>query len=161
MNCLNCDTELSGTWTKKFCSQSCSAKFNNKARLKNHCLACKTPIQTAAKYCSKACVKSHKDELREAKIIAGEARAPQVKSYLIALHGHRCLDPNCAWDFDKRPINVELEHKDGNASNNKLENCTLLCPNCHSQTSTYKSKNTGNGRKYRMDQYYANKLGAS
>lgn len=30
--------------------------------------------------------------------------------------------------------------------NNKEENLLLLCPNCHSLTSTYKGANKGNGR---------------
>ena len=40
-----------------------------------------------------------------------------------------------------RPIPLELEHIDGNSSNHKLENLTLLCPNCHSFTDTYRGKN--------------------
>lgn len=40
---------------------------------------------------------------------------------------------------------LELDHINGDAANNKLSNLRLLCPNCHSLTSTYrgKSKNTG------------------
>ena len=48
---------------------------------------------------------------------------------------------------------MELEHKDGNSSNNSLDNVCLLCPNCHSQTDTYKNKNKGNGRHYRRLRY--------
>lgn len=40
-----------------------------------------------------------------------------------------------------QPIALELEHIDGNHSNNELTNLTLLCPNCHAQTSTYRGKN--------------------
>ena len=35
-----------------------------------------------------------------------------------------------------------IDHIDGNALNNSEENLRLLCPNCHSLTSTY--RNTGN-----------------
>ena len=63
------------------------------------------------------------------------------------------MNPNCAWDFNKVSINVELEHIDGNSSNNTLENCILLCPNCHSLTHTYKNRNKGNGRAYRRQRY--------
>jgi 5-methylcytosine-specific restriction endonuclease McrA len=42
--------------------------------------------------------------------------------------------------FDK-PISMELDHIDGDRSNHKLENLRMLCPNCHSQTETYRSKN--------------------
>jgi hypothetical protein len=46
---------------------------------------------------------------------------------------------NTTWN--DRPINLELEHINGNKYDNRLENLTILCPNCHAQTSTYKSKN--------------------
>ncbi|UYL05111.1 hypothetical protein DIDNDMLP_00121 [Klebsiella phage KP13-7] len=40
-----------------------------------------------------------------------------------------------------KPIPIELEHKDGDNTNNEIENLCLLCPNCHAQTDTYKGKN--------------------
>lgn len=39
------------------------------------------------------------------------------------------------------PAPLELEHIDGNHFNNDLENLTILCINCHSQTETYVDKN--------------------
>lgn len=39
------------------------------------------------------------------------------------------------------PMPLELEHRDGDSSNNQLENLELLCPNCHAQTPTYRSRN--------------------
>ena len=38
-------------------------------------------------------------------------------------------------------IPLELEHIDGNTRNNLRENLTLLCPNCHALTPTYRGKN--------------------
>lgn len=40
-----------------------------------------------------------------------------------------------------KPIPLELEHINGNSSDNRLENLTMLCPNCHAQTPTYRGKN--------------------
>ena len=46
---------------------------------------------------------------------------------------------------------LELEHIDGDWSNTRLENLTLLCPNCHSLTATFKALNRGRGRLGRHD----------
>ena len=37
-------------------------------------------------------------------------------------------------------IKLELEHKDGNTSNNLRNNLEGLCPNCHSLTPTWRKK---------------------
>jgi 5-methylcytosine-specific restriction endonuclease McrA len=40
-------------------------------------------------------------------------------------------------------INCELDHINGNRHDHRLQNLRMLCPNCHSQTSTYCAKNKG------------------
>lgn len=47
---------------------------------------------------------------------------------------------NTTWNDQLIPL--EVHHKDGNKSNNELENLELLCPNCHALTDTYRGKNT-------------------
>ena len=44
--------------------------------------------------------------------------------------------------WNKQKIVLQLEHKNGNNTDNRLENLEFLCPNCHSQTSTFTSKNS-------------------
>jgi Zn finger protein HypA/HybF involved in hydrogenase expression len=47
-------------------------------------------------------------------------------------------------DWVKGPLNLELDHIDGDNKNNTITNLRFLCPNCHSQTETFKGKgNTG------------------
>jgi 5-methylcytosine-specific restriction endonuclease McrA len=36
-----------------------------------------------------------------------------------------------------KPINLHLDHIDGNKSNEVRSNLRMICPNCHSQTETY------------------------
>ena len=41
-------------------------------------------------------------------------------------------------------LNCELHHKDGNASNHNFDNLEIVCPNCHSQTETFRALNKRN-----------------
>ena len=53
---------------------------------------------------------------------------------------HKCeCCGNIKW-LDK-PIKLELHHINGDNTDNRIENISLLCPNCHSYTDTYRSKN--------------------
>lgn len=53
---------------------------------------------------------------------------------------HKCYKCNLT-TWNNQPIPIELEHIDGNHYNNQITNLTLLCPNCHAQTPTYRGKN--------------------
>lgn len=40
-----------------------------------------------------------------------------------------------------KKLSLQLDHINGQPKDNRLENIRLLCPNCHSLTSTYSGKN--------------------
>jgi hypothetical protein len=44
-------------------------------------------------------------------------------------------------EWNKLPITLQAHHIDGDRTNNVLDNLSLLCPNCHSQTDNFGSKN--------------------
>lgn len=55
---------------------------------------------------------------------------------------HRCACCGLT-EWQGEPIPLELDHIDGDRSNNLLENLRLLCPNCHARTDTYRGRNVG------------------
>jgi len=56
------------------------------------------------------------------------------------------LEPRCSScggvEWMGKSIPLELDHVDGDKTNNQLENIRLICPNCHALTPTYRGKNT-------------------
>ena len=46
-------------------------------------------------------------------------------------------------DWFDEPLIFEIHHKDGNKKNNDRNNVECLCPNCHSQTDTWRRNNKG------------------
>jgi 5-methylcytosine-specific restriction endonuclease McrA/biotin operon repressor len=70
-----------------------------------------------------------------------------LKQRLIAagLKENRC--ERCGiTEWQGEPLNMQLHHKDGDPTNNELENLELLCGNCHCQTDTWGGRN-GHRRK--------------
>lgn len=49
----------------------------------------------------------------------------------------KCYQCDCVPIWNNKPLNLQLDHINGNNLDNRLENLRILCPNCHSQTSTF------------------------
>jgi hypothetical protein len=122
--------------------------------LEYNCICCGLYVRkanTLGKYCSNACQKKYE---RRVAIVSNTASSTMVKNYIAETVGYFCSE--CGIDkWNGKKIVLELEHKSGNWEDNSLENVCLLCPNCHSQTNTYKNKNNGNGRHSRRMRYAA------
>lgn len=68
------------------------------------------------------------------------SKARFVKPHLIRERGHQCeACRNTQWN--DKPIPLEIHHIDGCNTNNDLSNLSLLCPNCHAFTDTYRRPN--------------------
>ena len=123
----------------------------------NFCLNCDKEINPKNKYCSNKCQREYEQKEFERKWLSGEISGnsdsvwvkirDRVRNYLFKKHDNKCA--RCGWG-ETNPytgkIPLEVEHIDGNANNSVPENLTLLCPNCHSLTATYRGANRGNGR---------------
>lgn len=44
-------------------------------------------------------------------------------------------------DWQSKPLNMHIDHVNGDNQDHRLENLRMLCPNCHSQTPTYGGRN--------------------
>jgi hypothetical protein len=156
--CLECSNNIIdlSCRTRKFCSQSCSAIYNNKLRKKNNadliiCLNCGDEVLNK-KYCNVNCQKLYERKKIFERIENGDITLYEgtYKKYLIYKYGNKCM--SCGWSEINSvtgKVPIQLEHIDGNSSNNNLNNLKLLCPNCHSLTPTFGALNRGNGRKNR------------
>lgn len=120
----------------------------------NTCIHCHSPAAIRAKYCSVQCQADYEynDRLTDWLVNKNPTGGGTIRRYLRETFGYKCSECGIS-DYNTKPITLELEHKDGNSENNSLENLCFLCPNCHSQTPTYRNKNRGNGRYSRRVRY--------
>ena len=76
-------------------------------------------------------------------LVANRSRGRNnIKLRLLAagLKQNRCEECGIT-RWRKRPLSLCLHHVNGDRHDNRLENLVLLCPNCHSQTPNFGSKN--------------------
>ena len=152
---------------REFCSRSCSTSYTNKERSieeknkkpKKKCLNCGEELDNNTKtYCNIRCfheykyknyIKKWKNE--EISGTIGDVWidiSDYIRRYIFEKYDYKCAQ--CGW-AEINPytgtLPLEIEHIDGDATNNKEENLILLCPNCHSLTSTYRGANKGNRKR--------------
>ena len=127
--------------------ENCGKNFNTK--------------QILSKYCSITCANEFKHKIlykdfleKNDKYCRGNYTPKHFKKDFLKEQCNKCAICGCEPIHNNKELVFILDHIDGDASNNKRENLRLICPNCDSQLSTYKSKNKRSTRRY----YWKNKI---
>ncbi len=125
-NCLNCGKEhaFKGySYVNKYCDNKCQREYE----YKHYIAEWKTGTQNG---------------------VNRFGTSKHLYRYILEKQEGKCNI--CGIDsWNGSSLTLELDHKDGNHQNNNEKNLRCICPNCHSQTPTYKAKNVGKGRQYR------------
>lgn len=104
---------------------------------------------------------THWTKKKETKLMPGHFKPRDIKDYLVEKDGPKinsytlkkklisknliqdiCSTCNLKPIWEDKPLSLHLDHINGIHHDNRLENLRLLCPNCHSQTSTFGIKNS-------------------
>lgn len=68
------------------------------------------------------------------KVMRGYVERHQLLEY-------KCQNCGCDGQWQGGQIALEIDHIDGDNTNNELTNLRYLCPNCHALTETYRGRN--------------------
>lgn len=126
-------------------------------RVKHFCCNCGGKVRlNRSKYCSHSCQHENEYNIFIKKWLSKEVNGhsgithsikPQVRRYM--LEKSKCSCSICGWNkkhpIDGKPL-VEIDHIDGNSENSFLDNLRVLCPNCHSETPTFRARNKNSSR---------------
>src|SRR3990167_9897831 len=156
MFCENCSVEHEGSYgSGRFCSSRCARGFSTKTdrreisakvskKLYGRHTGTGNPWSEAAKARVKAAqIERRKIEFQHQMTEAAFEELSRGRKRLRILNEQdfRCAICSGAQSHNGKHLDFDLDHIDGDRTNNSRENLRLICPNCHRQTETWGSRN--------------------
>jgi hypothetical protein len=68
------------------------------------------------------------------------SKTESLKPHLIRERGHQCEKCKTV-EWQGEPVPLEVEHSNGDRTDNRKKNLELLCCNCHALTPTWRGRN--------------------
>jgi len=144
MKCIKCNKEHDGSYgSGKYCSVSCA-----NSRVRTDAVKRKISEGMLKSEWWKTCdfsynsnpskIEKSRNTFKQKRDYT-KAHISSIKVWIKEDRGHKCEECGIEKWLGKR-LPMEIDHIDGNNKNNDLSNLKILCPNCHSQTPTWRKK---------------------
>lgn len=116
---------------------------------------------TKEKYCNLSCMHSHHKKVFIEKWLNGtidpiktysgvnNTTSTHIRKYLFEECAKKCV--KCGWgELNQKTglVPLQINHIDGDSTNNLRKNLEVLCPNCHSLTDTFGRHGRGRNKRY-------------
>lgn len=160
ITCQQCHVQFEKKYKNhRFCSRSCAGAFGNTGRIPSE------ETKRKIRETNRVTHRSRPDLLEKQERIRQERREKAAIKAITApwdelgnaarkvrvLHEQdgRCNHCNIN-EWRGKPIVLEIEHKNGDRTDHRRENLEAICPNCHSQTPTWRGRNLTNTGKAKI-----------
>lgn len=144
-----------------FCNTACAGKFRSTS-IEVSCSRCDKKIKRNLSvikrskrkiyFCSPKCANAfYMKERQENSVENGFRNGNSYRSRALGFYGHKCMAPECLISKSKIEIvkgMLDVDHIDGNRSNNNIRNLQVLCVWCHALKTRKISDRSSAGLEY-------------
>ena len=144
MKCLKCNKEHDGSFgSGKYCSKSCANSRVRtdevKEKISKGVLKSEWWVNCDYTHNSNPEKIERIKETWKSKRNYDTANSISIKKWIKEDRGNKC-EVCGVEEWNGKPLTMEVDHIDGDTTNNIITNLKVLCPNCHSQTPTWRRK---------------------